>query len=256
MGFLDGLFGRGSSAPTPKQIEAQVHVLQRRHGDPTLRFAAADQLAKWRTPEAIYGLLLRFAVNVASETSDEEEKAHVAALVTDEIGAAAIEPIEKYLRREDLVSWPLRLLGRIVPPEDFRARVLRILSSLDTHFDQHPERKVEIIHGLMDQSQHPEVPDAMTRFLEDTDDTVRLAAAELLTRSARPQDLEALVICVLESQDRPRVKGQLLDMLVGRKLALGERRDEFVKALPPGLGLSLDGALVKQERMSSPARKT
>jgi len=254
MSFLDGLFGGGSSAPTPKKIESQVHVLTRRHGDPTLRYAAADQLAKWRTPEAIYGLLLRFSVNVASETSDEEEKAHVAGLITDDIGAAAIVPIEKYLRREDLVSWPLRLLGKLVPPEDFRARVLKILAALDTHFDQHPERKVEIIHALMDHAEHPEVPDAMTRFLEDTDDTVRLAAAELLTRSARPQDIEAIVTCVLESPDRPRVKGQLLDMLVGRKLP-SSRRDELVKALPAGLGISLDGALVKQERQSSPARK-
>src|SRR5688572_18997259 len=154
MGFLDGLFGGGSAAPTPKKIEAQVHVLRRRHGDPTLRYAAADQLAKWRTPEAIYGLLLRFAVNVASETSDEEEKAHVAGLITDDIGAAAIEPIEKYLRREELVSWPLRLLGRLVPPEEFRARVLVLLASFDTHFDQHPERKVAVIHGLMDHSEH------------------------------------------------------------------------------------------------------
>ena len=73
MGFLDGFFG-GSKEPTGKKIASAVAALQLRHGEPARRYEAADRLAEWKTPEAIAGLLQRFTVAAASETSDARRR--------------------------------------------------------------------------------------------------------------------------------------------------------------------------------------
>src|SRR6185503_12996977 len=100
MGFLDSIFG-GSKAPSIKQVESTVLVLQRRHGEPAIRYEAADKLLSWATPEAVDGLLQRYTVTVALETSDDEEKAYIADNIVEKIGPEALGPIEKYLRREE-----------------------------------------------------------------------------------------------------------------------------------------------------------
>jgi HEAT repeat protein len=245
MNFLQGLFG-GSKPPTDKQIASQVALLQRRHGEPAIRYGAADKLRDWAvagSAPAIDGLLKRFSVNVASETSDEEEKAYVAEILTDKVGLAAVGPIEAYLRHEEQVSWPLRLLSKLVPPDEYRDRVVAILASFDAHYDRMPERKGETIHNLMDHASHPEVVAAVTRFLDDTDDAVRLAAIELLARSGRPEDLAVLATSLVESADRPRVRNALLQALDGKPAAGAGRRAEIEPLLPEGWYLTREGTV-------------
>jgi HEAT repeat protein len=245
MGFLDSLFGPPKTA-NPRAIESQVKALTQRHGDPSFRYQAADTLAGWGTPEAIEALLERFTVNVASETSDEAEKDHVASLVSDKLGRDAVEPIEKFLRTHEQVAWPLRLLAKIVPPEEFRERTLRVLNKLDTHFDRLPDRKVEMLHFLVEHAGHPEVADAAQRFLEDTDDRVRNAAVEVLKASGRDADVAAMAQCFAESPDRPRVLAALCEALAGRKGALAAHASTVATFIPAGYALQPDGTLQKK----------
>ena len=242
MGFLDSLFGPPKTA-TPRAIEVQSKALKQRHGDPSFRYQAADTLAAWGTPEAIEALLDRFTISVASETSDEAEKEHVGELVTDKLGRSAVDPIEKYLRHNEQVGWPLRLLAKIVSPEEFRERTLRVLNKLDTHFDRLPERKVEMLHFLVEHASHPEIADAAQRFLEDTDDRVRIAAIELLKASGRPEDVAAMAQCFAESPDRPRVLSALSEALEGRQGALAGHADAVAPFVPAGFAVQVDGTL-------------
>lgn len=242
MSILDALFGPPKTA-TPRAIESQAKTLKQRHGDPSFRYAAADTLAGWGTPEAIDALLERFTVTVASETSDEDEKAYVGDLITDKLGRAAVDPIEKYLRNHEQVNWPLRLLAKLVSPEEFRTRTLRVLDRLDTHFDRLPERKVEMLHVLVEHASVDAVADSAQRFLEDTDDRVRIAAIELLKAAGRPADFDALVECYAASPDRPRVLAALAEALAGRKGALAAHVKDIERHVPSGFELSPDGTI-------------
>jgi HEAT repeat protein len=244
MGFFDSLFGPPKTA-TPSAIATQVKALQQRHGDPSFRYQAADVLAGWATPEAIFALLERFTVTVASETSDEAEKNYVGELITDKIGKAAVEPIEKFLNTHENVAWPLRLLEKLVTPEECRERTLRVLGKLDTHFDRLPERKVEMLHFLVSQAEHAEVADAAHRFLEDTDDRVRIAAIELLKHAGRPEDVAAMAECFATSPDRPRVLAALAEALAGKAGLFAGRAEEIQKLVPAGYSLSPEGTLAK-----------
>lgn len=246
MGILDALFG-SSTTPSTKQVDSAVLALTRRHGEPALRYEAADRLLAWATPEAVDGLLKRYAVQAERETSDDDEKAYIAEQITEKIGARAIPSLEKYLRHEEQVNWPLRLLKGLTTPEDFRDRVVAILARLDVHFDKHPIRKVEMIHALMDFAKDPAVADAVAVFLDDTSDTVRIAAGELLAGSAREKDHAALIDGLIASPDRPRVRAALCRVLAGVPGVAAPRRDEVAGVLADGFELDESGSIVGQK---------
>jgi hypothetical protein len=240
MGILGKLFG--SSGPSPRQVASAVGALLMRHGEPVRRYEAADRLAAWRTTEAIDGLLRRFSVAAASETSDDEEKAYVAELI-EKMGRDAIPSIERYLRREADVAWPLRILGKLCSPDELRDRVLAALATYDAHFDPNPERKVETIHVLVPHAAHEAVAEAVARFLEDTDDTVRIAAVELLSTAGRDVDHHRLVDALVASPDRPRVKSAIARVLADKGLSVPGRKAEVEPLLPQGYYLTREGGV-------------
>lgn len=242
MGILDGLFG-GSKGPTPRKISSSVSILQTRHGEPIRRYQAAERLAQWGTPEAVDGLLLRYTVTAEKETSDEEEKAHVAELL-EKLGAEKVVPaISRYLPRHAHVNWPLRILGRLVSPDEFRGVVTEVLGQLDIHFDRHPERKVELIHALEDHAADPTVGETVAAFLDDTDDTVRIAAARLLASGGSQQAIDRLVDTLVESRDRPRVIDAICAALAEAGAAVKGRKAEVEPMLPEGYYLTRQGGV-------------
>lgn len=245
MGFLNALFG-GTDAPTEKQVLAAVKALETRHGEPARRYEAADRLAAWGTPDALLGLLRRYTFNAEKEMSDEEEKAYVADLL-EKAGRKAVGPIEKHVQSEAEVAWALRILERVLPQEEFRERACAILSRLDVHFDRIPERKVDILHALAPHASDARVADATLRFLEDTDDSVRIAAVELLLASGRDADRDGLLECLVRSGDRPRVLAAVLDGFAAKAWPLGDRIDEVrgVLSADQGFALTKDGLVVK-----------
>ena len=241
MGLLDSLFGGGG--PSPRKIDGTTRALKARHGEPARRYQAAERLAEWRTPYAVDGLLSRYTVTVEAETSDDEEKAYVSELL-DKIGAELVVPaIDRYLRREAQVSWPLRILARMVTPEEFRSSVSAVLATLDVHFDRQPERKVETLHALMEHCAHREVSDAAAPFLDDTDDTVRMAAAELIAKSDREDRGDLLVSALAQADDRPRVLDAICRAMADNQLSVKGRKAEVEPMLPEGFYLTRQGAV-------------
>jgi hypothetical protein len=247
MGILDALFGKSGAGPSERQVAAAVKTLEFRHGEPARRYEAAERLAKWDTPEATSALLKRFTFNAESTTSDEEEKAHVADLVAGK-GAAAVAPVLQYLRTEGEVGWALRVLERLLPADQVRDRVLDLLCELDVLFDREPQRKVDLIRSLSDHRSEPRVPEVVARFLEDTDDRVRIAAVELLAACGRSEDHERLIDALVAAEDRPRVKSALLASMAEHGVVARGRKAEVEPLLPAGYYLTREGAVKRLGR--------
>ncbi|MEM7246517.1 MAG: hypothetical protein AAF533_14290 [Acidobacteriota bacterium] len=249
MGLFD-FFDAFKSGPSERKIDAAATVLSTRHGEPARRYEAADRLAAWadEEPSAIDGLLSRYRITSEKEMSDEEEKAHVHRLL-DKLGAEKVVPaIERYLKREPQVGWPLRILSGMVSEDDFRQRVCQVLSRLDTQFDRHPERKVEMIHALMDHASHEEVGTTVGPFLEDTDDTVRMAAGELLSQAPDEERGQLLVNALLDSTDRPRVLDALIKSIAARDVSVAGRKAEVEPLLPEGYYLTRQGMVRRLDK--------
>ena len=75
-------FKRGD--PRLKQIEKTVKRLTEPSGEDGPRIEAAERLTDWGTPEALYGLLMRFTISSKVITQDAEEKR----MVVDRAGRA------------------------------------------------------------------------------------------------------------------------------------------------------------------------
>ena len=120
MSILDSLFSRNAGLSAFRLRRALKHATET-HGDPATRVAALDRLAGWATPEAIAALLRRFTIQVPQGSMDLEEKQYTVRLLA-QIGKPAVEPILHYLRTQGEVTWPVRALREILPPEEFHRR--------------------------------------------------------------------------------------------------------------------------------------
>lgn len=240
MGFLDSLFG-GDKGPTPKKIASNTSLLEKRHGEPARRYQAMETLLAWGTPECIDAALVRYTVTAEKDTSDEDEKAWLADKLAGMEAELVAPAVERYMRRYPSVGWPLRVLNRVVSPEDAADRAAAVLEGLDIHFDRHPERKVELIHGLMEHAGREGIATRVLPFLDDTEDTVRIAAGELLARSGDDQHHDAFVTAFVEASDRPRVSAELIKHMSEHGFSVKGRKAEVEPLLPEGYYLTREG---------------
>src|SRR5437867_13023781 len=100
--------------PSPKQIDRLVKRLTEPGGEEGPRIEAAEKLADWGTPDALYGLLKRFTISSKVITQDIEEKRMVVRMLVEK-DRDAIEPILRFLRSHHNVEWPVQALSQILP---------------------------------------------------------------------------------------------------------------------------------------------
>jgi HEAT repeat protein len=136
--------------------------------------------AKKGNSKAVSGLLARFAVVADPTIEDEKEKEWVFSALLD-IGKKALPEIRKAMRRQESINWIQRILKEIVPLEEYRAEMLNVLSEFDTEYERNPDRKLQTIMALSDIIE-PKVAEALVRFLDDVDETVRYQTVTALDK--------------------------------------------------------------------------
>jgi len=231
MGFLNKLFS-SESGPSERQIQRALKQTIQTHGEAATRVAAMEKLAAWGTPESAAALLRRFTVQTPQASMDLDEKQYTVKLLV-QMGRVAVEPILTYLKTEPDVTFPARALKQIIPAEEFHKSLTDVLTVLSAGYTRWPEAKAVLINNLPDES-FPEVVDTVTRFLEDEDDDVCIAAIDYLARNGEEAIREKMIQIFLDAESRPRVRGRILDHFCEREWPVkGYRKKvEDVIALP------------------------
>src|SRR3954469_3233120 len=106
-------FLKRSPTPSPRQIDKLVKRLTEPQGEDAPRIEAAEKLAEWGTPEALFGLVKRFTISSKVITQDIEEKRMVVQMLVDK-GQDAVGPILKFLSTHHNVEWPIQALSQIL----------------------------------------------------------------------------------------------------------------------------------------------
>jgi hypothetical protein len=202
-------FFSAQSDPSARQIHRALKQVIQIHGEAGTRVAAMERLASWRTPEAATALLRRFTVQTSQASMDLEEKQYAVKLLV-EMGRSAVQPILNYLSAEPDVTYPVRALRDILPPDEFHKCLTDILAGLSTGYTRWPEAKAVFIAHLSDDA-FPQVAEAVVRSLEDDDDDVCIAAIDYLARNGDDTIREKLLQIFLDAESRPRVRGRILD---------------------------------------------
>ena len=232
------LFRRGQ--PSPKQIQRTVKRLTEPHGEQGPRIEAAEKLADWSTPEAIFGLVKRFTVSSRVISEDIEEKRMVVDMLVG-LGDAAVGPLLRFMKTNPQVDWPVRALARIVPQEELVRHLVETIETVALSEFAAPEHRVSLLRAVQGHVTS-EMAELLGGFLEDSDDDVRIAAIESLVEVGL-SERETLLQAFLDADDRPRIRLKIADLFAERDWAVKGFRPKIEETLPEGFALNAKGVI-------------
>jgi hypothetical protein len=243
MSFFDKLFST-ESGPSERQIQRALKQATQPHGEAATRVAAMERLASWCTPEAAATLLRRFTIQTPQASMDLEEKQYAVKLLA-QMGNVAVEPILAYLKVEPDVTFPIRALKQILPPEEFLKNLVGVLSGLSAGYTRWPEAKAVLIANLPDDA-FPQIVDTAVLFLEDEDDDVCIAAIDYLARNGDEAIREKLLQIFLDADARPRVRGRILDHFYEKEWPVKGYRKKVEEAIALPFYLTAKGTVKRK----------
>jgi hypothetical protein len=173
------------------------------------RWEAIQALSKIDSEEAVQALLVRFTFYVDPTITDQEEKEAVFHTIVSK-GELAVAPVRRFIKRAESLSWPLKMLERLLTPEQVLETLLGLLAEMDTEYERDPQRKLQILAEL-EARRGEGVVAAVLPFLDDVHESARFhAVGAVLAQDEREQARTALV-ALLAKEESMRIKARLLD---------------------------------------------
>lgn len=152
-----------------------------------------------------------------------------------------VDPIKAYVATEQKLTYPLRVLRRVLGPEATTAYVLETLTGLGPDDHRSSEAKLQLIAQLSEQVDNPIVGPALVPFLADHSDDVcwaaldvieKIDAAGQLTDAAQQAAKVHLAQAVLEEDAvSQRMANRMASFLVAHQWTLPNAGSGCVQAL-------------------------
>ncbi len=229
MGFFDFFLSE------EKKIAKNRRRLTSKDSQPEDREAAARWLAENGSPKALLALMSRFDMKLEHQLNDKAEKEALFAMIVH-IGEPAVKPLKSWLKQARSVSLPLQLLEALTDEATTIRTVHELLERELARDDFKPEKKHALLTWLGERK-HEGAIEAVAPFLDDFDENVRCAAAEVLIaqqdEAAAPL-LEARVS--KPEEDSNRLRHRVAEVFAARRWPVQDG-EAFARALPDGYQL-------------------
>jgi len=195
------------------------------------RMKAMQALRDDGSPEALYGLIRRFGMMYDKTIEDEQEKEWVFEMLVGK-GGVVLEPLKKYMLSADSISWPLRLLDKIVDTKEERIDVItQVLERHEPGYERDPTKKIQLLNHL-GSLKHARVAPIVLPYLTDMDEGVRYAAIETLLRQADEAAAQLPLLEYFVKEDSLRLRILIADGFAELGWLLGDHRAAVEKLLP------------------------
>jgi HEAT repeat protein len=205
---------------------------------------ALQSLAEDGSSEAIYGMLRRFGMMYDKSIEDEQEKEWVFELLVEK-GAAVLPALKKYMFGADSISWPLRLLDKVVDPKEGRIDVIaEVLERHEPGYERDPTKKIQLLTHLAGLKQ-ARVPALVAPYLADMDEGVRYAAVEALLKQADEPQARTPLLDLFTKEESLRLRLRIADGFAELGWPVADRRAEVEKVLPESFQIEARGADVR-----------
>ena len=238
MGLFDVFKGGGGG------LQKHVARVANKRAQKHERWESIQVLASDGSEEALRALLTRFTVRVDPSITDGEEKNETFLGIVQH-GEAALGPVLDFLESSEVLAWPLKILKEIQTEEEVMTTLLELLSKMDTEYERDPQKKIDVIASF-EECKDPRIVEAVTRFLEDMNETVRFhAAGAILAQDEADQALEALTKAFV-AEESVRVRMRILDGYIEHGWTLGDVKEEALKRIPTGYSLGKKGEVRKR----------
>ncbi len=191
-----------------KRIQKEQRRVTHRDLQPEDREAAARWLSDNGSPKALVALLTRFDMQLEHQMNDRDEREFVYQLLVGHGPEALRRPLRAHLKRCRMIAMPMRMYAELYGDEAAVEMAFELLAAERERDDFKPGKKIDLLVWLVDHT-HPGAIEACAPFLEDFDEGVRYAAAEVLLAqkddAARPL-LEKVLANPGEEANRLKVR--------------------------------------------------
>jgi HEAT repeat protein len=242
MGLLD-MIGLGGPEARIRRLQKK---LMEKFGPKENRQGAIEELGELKTEPAIEALLVRYTFRIDPGITDDEEKARLLALITA-AGPVALGPVKRFISSRDEISWPLRALEALLPQAEVVQFLVEVARKVGSEYSRVPEKKVLLLHALSGQ-RSPEIAQVVLPFLDDMDDEVQIAAAEVIVRQEDPVGREPLIQHFLKAHEgsNARVREALAGLLADSPWDVKGYTPKVEAALPDRYKLDSKGKVQRK----------
>ncbi len=220
-----------------QRIARQQRILADRNQQAEDREKAARALADMKSPKAVVALLTRFDVSLENGLKDKAEKEFLYDLLKAR-GDDVLRPLDRHLEKCRSIALPLRLYVELKGEAGAIEKLFQVLEHERAKDDFHAQKKLDILVWLAER-RHPGAIAAATPFLEDFDEGVRYAAAEVIANQQDDAGRAPLDKAICNpSEDSNRLKVRLADIFAQRRWPVSDPAK-----LPAGYSLR-DGRVI------------
>jgi HEAT repeat protein len=225
------------------RIERSTKTLLERYAQSEARMEAAEKLKSIGTPEAIYGLVRRFSATSENLGIDQDEKIYIRDVLVS-FGDQAVDPIKRYIRNYDKVTWAIQALEKIQPTNALVRYLFEILAEGDP-VRIRGDKATQILKAL-ETLNDPSVVEGVIPCLKSPDDTVRNAAVECLEAKADLRAREPLLETLTNpEEDSIRVRTRIAESLERLGWEVKGFRKKVETVLPEGFRITSKGRVTR-----------
>ena len=241
MGFLDRFSKDGRDQRAREKNTARAINKYMQSPD---RMKALQALRDDGSDEALYGLMRRFGMMYDKTIEDEQEKEWVFEMLVEK-GAAVLPALKKYMFSADSISWPLRLLDKVIDGKEGRIDVIAaVLERHEPGYERDPTKKIQLLTHLAG-LKHTRVPPLVAPYLEDMDEGVRYASVEALLKQGDEAAARATLLDQIAKEESLRLRIRIADGFAELAWPVADRRADVEKVLPDTFQIEARGADVR-----------
>lgn len=260
-----------------KKVAAHAKVVADKRAQTYDRYDAIRALADLKSADAAAALLRRFTFSIDPSISDQEEKELAFQGIVDAGRVAKVskkgkelkdEPTREALLKEarirrkkvirsviefcdkaEQLTWPLKVLRELMKDDEYARTLCTLLEQHDVEYARNVEPKVQIIVAMEDVTSD-EVREAVERFLDDVNETVRFHAVQTTFAQGNEASIPAL-LRTLAAEESVRIKNKIAEGFIQRGFRVPEElRDQTSEHLrdTDGFAIRDDGTLEKRPK--------
>jgi hypothetical protein len=239
--------GSGGPPPLDRKVAGHAKVVADKRAQTYDRLEAIQALAAMKTVDAARALLPRFKFQIDPSITDQEEK-DLAYEGIVAAGQEAVPAVRDFCLRAESLTWPLKILRELLDDQEFKDEALELLERFDTEYARNVEPKVQTIIALEDVPGDEPTREAVERFLEDVNETVRFHAIQTTFVHESKASVPALAR-LMATEESVRVKNKVAEGLAERGWVVPEdQRAAMKQALrdTEDFTLGADGKVVRR----------
>ena len=241
MGFLDRFSKDGRDARSREKNAARAINKYMQSPD---RMKALQALRDDGSDDALYALMKRFGMMYDKTIEDEQEKEWVFEMLVEK-GGAVLPALKRYMAAAESISWPLRLLDKVVDGKEGRIDVIaEVLERHEPGYERDPTKKIQLLTHL-GSLKHARVPSLVIPYLEDMDEGVRYAGLETLIRQGDEAAARAQLLDLFAKEGSLRLRIRIADGFAELGWSVADRRADIEKVLPETFQIEARGADVR-----------